>query len=51
MGLIFTLEPLFAAVVAFFLAGEVLSPRGYLGMGLMFLSLVFMELGSETTAA
>lgn len=51
VGLIFTLEPLFAAVVAFFLAGEVLSPRGYLGMGLMFLSLVFMELGSETTAA
>ena len=29
VGLIFTLEPLFSAVVAYFLADEVLSARGY----------------------
>lgn len=43
VGLIFTLEPVFAAVVAYFLAHEVLLPRGYVGMVLMLLSLVIME--------
>lgn len=43
VGLIFTLEPVFSAVVAYFLAHEVLNPRSYIGMALMLLSLVLME--------
>jgi drug/metabolite transporter (DMT)-like permease len=43
VGLIFTLEPVFSAAVAYLLAGEVLLPRGYLGAALMLLSLVLME--------
>ncbi len=43
VGLIFTLEPLFSAVVAYFLANEVLSPRGYVGAALMMGSLILME--------
>ena len=44
VGLIFTLEPLFSAIVAYFLADEVLLPRGYVGAALMMCSLVLMEL-------
>lgn len=43
VGLIFTLEPVFAAGVAYFLADEVLPTRSYVGMAFMLLSLVFME--------
>ena len=43
VGLIFTLEPVFAAIVAYFLAGERLQARGYAGMVLMLFSLVLME--------
>ena len=43
VGLIFTLEPLFSAVVAYFLADEVLSARGYVGAALMMSSLILME--------
>lgn len=43
VGLIFTLEPVFSAIVAYFLADERLKPRGYVGMVLMLLSLVLME--------
>ena len=43
VGLIFTLEPLFSAVVAYFFAHEVLGLRGYIGAALMMLSLVLME--------
>ncbi len=43
VGLIFTLEPVFAAIVAYFLAGERLQARGYAGMALMLFSLVLME--------
>lgn len=43
VGLIFTLEPVFSAIVAYFLANERLQPRGYVGMVLMLLSLVLME--------
>lgn len=43
VGLIFTLEPVFAAIVAFFLAHEHLRPRGYIGAAMMLLSLVLME--------
>ena len=44
VGLIFTLEPLFSAVVAYCLAGERLHPRGYVGAALMMASLILMEL-------
>lgn len=43
-GLIFTLEPVFSAVFAFFLLGERLGVKGYIGASLMLLSLVLMEL-------
>ena len=43
VGLIFTLEPLFSAVVAYFLAGERVGTRGYVGAVLMMASLVLME--------
>ena len=43
VGLIFTLEPVFSCIVAFFLANERLSARGYIGAALMLLSLVMME--------
>ena len=51
VGLIFTLEPLFSAIVAYFLADEVLAPRGYVGAVLMMSSLILMELlpGKEKT--
>ncbi len=44
VGVIFSLEPVFAALVAFFIAGEVLSGRGYLGAALMLISLFIIEL-------
>ncbi len=44
VGLIFTLEPVFSATIAYFFAGEVLRPKGYLGAFLMLLSLILMEL-------
>ena len=43
VGVIFTLEPVFAAIVAFFFAGERLLPRAYVGAVLMLLSLLIME--------
>ena len=43
-GLIFTLEPVFSAVFAFFLLGERLGVRGYIGAALMLASLFVMEL-------
>ena len=43
-GLIFALEPVFSAVVAYVFADERLGVRGYIGAALMFLSLVLMEL-------
>ena len=48
VGLIFTLEPLFAAIVAYFFADEVLRPQGYVGAVLMMVSLVLMELDWPT---
>ena len=44
VGLIFTLEPLFSAIVAYFLADEVLTARGYVGAALMMSSLILMEI-------
>ena len=43
VGVIFTLEPVFAAVVAFFFAGEVLSFKAYIGAFLMMASIFVME--------
>ena len=43
-GLIFTLEPVFSAVFAFFLLGERLGLKGYLGAALMLISLIVMEI-------
>lgn len=42
-SLIFTLEPVFSAVFAYFLLNERLSTRGYFGAALMLVSLLLME--------
>lgn len=42
-SLIFTLEPVFSAIFAFFLLGERLRVRGYIGAVMMLLSLFVME--------
>ncbi|MCI8609218.1 MAG: DMT family transporter [Firmicutes bacterium] len=44
VGIIFTLEPVFAGVVAFLFAGEVLSAKSYLGAVLMIASILIMEI-------
>lgn len=44
VGVIFTLEPVFAGIIAFFVAGEVLTPRAYLGAVILILSLFIMEI-------
>ena len=44
VGVIFTLEPVFSAIVAYFFANEKLLPRGYIGAALMLLSLLVMEM-------
>ena len=44
VGVIFTLEPVFSAIVAYFFANEKLQPRGYIGAALMLLSLLVMEM-------
>ena len=43
VGLIFTMEPVFSAIVAFTLGGERLRPVGYVGAVIMMISLVLME--------
>lgn len=43
-GVIFTLEPVFSGLVAFFLAGEVLTPRAYAGAVILVSGLFIMEL-------
>ena len=43
VGLIFTLEPVFASIVAFFFAHERLPIRCYVGMFLILMSLIIME--------
>lgn len=44
VGVIFSLEPVFAGIVAFFLAGEILSVRAYVGAALLVSGLFIMEL-------
>lgn len=49
-ALIFSMEPVFSAVSAFFLAGELLTPKGYLGAGLVLGGMLIAEFtgsGSE----
>lgn len=43
-ALIYSGEPVFAAVFAFFLAGEVLGPKGLLGAGLILMGMLVAEL-------
>lgn len=43
-GVIFTLEPVFGAIVAYFAVHERLLPRGYLGASLLLVSMVFLEM-------
>ncbi len=43
-GIIFTFEPLFAAIFAFFLLGEKLSNFGYIGAALIIIGLIISEL-------
>jgi drug/metabolite transporter (DMT)-like permease len=47
VGILFSLEPVFAAVAAYFLAGEVLNGRGYIGAALMLMSIFIMETNVE----
>lgn len=44
VGVIFCLEPVFAGLVAYFLANEVLLPRAYVGAVILILSIFIMEL-------
>ncbi|MDF2680146.1 MAG: EamA family transporter [Brevibacillus sp.] len=43
-GLIFSLEPVFAAIFAFMLNGETLTVRGYIGAALVLLSVLIAEI-------
>lgn len=43
VGVIFALEPVFAAIVAFFIAGEVLTPKAYFGAVIMLASILVIE--------
>ena len=45
VGVIFTLEPVFAAIVAYLFASERLLPRSYVGMVMMLASILIMEVG------
>ncbi len=44
VGVIFTLEPVFSGIVAYFFAGEILLPRAYFGAFLLIAGLFIMEL-------
>ena len=44
VGVIFSLEPVFASIFAYILLGEVLLPRAYFGAFLMLASVILMEL-------
>ena len=43
-GIIYSFEPIFAAVFAFFLLNEKISNFGFIGMGLIFLGLISSEI-------
>lgn len=44
VGVIFALEPVFAGIVAFFAAGEILLPKEYLGAAILVSSLFIMQI-------
>ncbi|MGI6095673.1 MAG: DMT family transporter [Lachnospiraceae bacterium] len=44
VGVIYTLEPVFASFIAMVWAGEVLMPRAYLGEAIMICSMIIMEI-------
>jgi drug/metabolite transporter (DMT)-like permease len=44
VGVIYTLEPVFAGLVAVVIAGDVLLPRAYVGAALMIISMLVMEI-------
>lgn len=44
VGVIFALEPVFSGIAAYFVAGEVLTPKAYLGAVLLVSSLFVMEI-------
>ena len=44
VGVIFTLEPVFSGLVAFFLPGEILTPRAYVGAAILMSGLFIMKL-------
>lgn len=44
VGVIFTLEPVFAGLVAYFIAGEVLTAKSYVGASLLVSSILIMEI-------
>ena len=46
-ALIFSMEPVFAGITAFFLAGELLTPKGLLGAGLVLGGMLIAELTSS----
>lgn len=46
-GVIFSLEPVFAAIAAYFLAEEILNARGYIGAALMLMGIIIMEANLE----
>lgn len=50
VGVIYALELVFAGLVAWIFAGEVLLPRNYIGAGLLFLSLLISVTGSRETS-
>ncbi len=47
VGIIISLEPVFAGITAFALAGELLTVRGYLGQVLMIIAIFYMEIDFE----
>lgn len=47
VGIIYALEPVFSAIAAFFIAGEILIPRAYAGAALMLAGTFLMELDVE----
>jgi drug/metabolite transporter (DMT)-like permease len=50
-AVIFTMEPVFAGLFGFLLAGERLSARGWLGAGLILVGMLVAELGGRQPAA
>ena len=43
VGMIYTLEPMFVALIAYCFAGEVLSVKGYVGAAIMMSAILLME--------